>query len=541
MVMMERKINELSKEKFDVIVIGGGVIGTGVARDAALRGLKTLLLEKDDFGYGTTSRSTRLIHGGLRYLSHFDFKLVRQDLREREVLLKIAPHLVKPLPFLLPLTGLTQHFIMGTGMKLYDMLSYDKSVPTYKHFSRQQTLEIEPQLKLKDLRGAYKFYDCQVAFPERLSLENAISAFDNGAAIINHAEVTGISSSGRTVQGVRVKDRFLPVVVDVSGRIVVNVTGHWTNGILQMAAAHPKNEIRTTKGVHLVTPKLSNNAIVLFSHSDGRLIFVIPWHGYSLIGTTDTEYSGDKEIISAEVADVSYLVNEVQHAFPELSNEDVYYTFAGLRSLVSSGGKKVSNISRSHKLVDHETEEGLKGIVSILGGKMTGYRSIAEEAVDLICRKLDVNVPCSTAEKALPGAPGLTPEALDKLAVDNSLPRATLDHLNSLYGSRTVKVLEIARTDPRGIEKICPHTQDILAQVWFAVKEESCLTATDFLLRRSTTGLCSCQGLDAVEVVAVEMGRLLGWSIGEWQRQVEIYRSVIAPWTFFRKSGTSNG
>jgi glycerol-3-phosphate dehydrogenase len=535
---MERKFDEISKNMFDVVVIGGGVIGTGVARDAAMRGLKTLLLEKDDFGYGTTSRSTRLIHGGLRYLSHFDLKLVRQDLREREILLKIAPHLIKPLPFLLPLTGHSQRFVMGTGMRLYDLLSFDKSVPTYKHFSRKQTMEMEPQLRFNDLKGSFQFYDAQVAFPERLCLENAVSATENGATVVNHAEVISINNTDRTIQGVKVKDIFSKTTVNVECRIIVNVTGHWTNNILGMAAADPKNEIKTTKGVHLVTPKLSNNAMVIFSHSDGRLLFVIPWHGYSLIGTTDTEYSGDKETICAETADVTYLVNEVQNAFPHLSNEDVYYTMAGLRSLVVSGSKKVSNISRSHKLVDHEISENLKGLISILGGKMTGYRAIAEEAVNLACKKIGVNVPCTTADKALPGAPGHDSEAIEKMALDYNLPRETLEHLNSIYGSRLDKVLEIAKTDPRGIEKICPHSHDIKAQVWYAVKEECCVTASDFLLRRGTTGLNSCQGLDAVEVVAVEMGRLLGWSIGEWQRQVETYRSVVAPWTKFKKGKT---
>jgi glycerol-3-phosphate dehydrogenase len=171
---------------------------------------------------------------------------------------------------------------------------------------------------------------------------------------------------------------------------------------------------------------------------------------------------------------------------------------------------------------------------------MTGYRAIAEEAVNLACKKLGVQTPCTTSEKALPGAPGYDIETMNNIATEHSVPRETLEHLNTIYGSRLVKVLEIAKTDPRGIEKICPHSQDILAQVWYAVKEENCYTAADFLLRRSTTGLCSCQGLDAVEVVSVEMGRLLGWSIGEWQRQVEIYRSLVIPWTSFKKGGNSS-
>jgi glycerol-3-phosphate dehydrogenase len=533
---MNRKFDGLLKEKFDIIVIGGGVIGTGVARDASLRGLKTLLVEKEDFGYGTTSRSTRLIHGGLRYLSHLDFKLVRQDLREREILLKIAPHLVKPLPFLLPVTSISQHLIMGVGMRLYDNLSNDKSVPAYKYFSQHETMEMESQLELKYLKGSYKFYDCQVSFPERLCIENAVSATENGAVILNHAEIIGFLKTGRTIHGVRIKDKLSSSASEVESRLVVNVTGHWTNGILGLAAADPGNEIKTTKGVHLVTRRISQNALVIFSQSDGRLLFVIPWQGYSLIGTTDTVYSGDKETIQTEMGDVTYLVNEVKHSFPDFTSDDIFYTIAGLRSLVSAKNQKVSNISRSHKLVDHETTEGLQGLVSILGGKMTGYRSIAQETVDLICRKFGLATACVTGERALPGAPGFSSEELDNLANENpAISRATLEHLNSLYGSRLVSILELVRSDPRGNQKLCQHSPDILAQLWYAIKEESCVTVADFMLRRGTVGLASCQGLDAVEVVGVEMGRLLGWSIGEWQRQTEAYRLIVAPGTFFKK------
>ena len=518
-----------------MVVIGGGVIGTGVARDAALRGIKTLLLEKEDFAYGTTSRSTRLIHGGLRYLSHLDFKLVSQDLRERETLLKIAPNLVKPMAFLLPLTTLSQHVVMGAGMRLYDVLSHDKSVPSYKHFSKRRTLEMEPGLKIQGLKGSYQFYDCQVAFPERMCIDNAISASGQGAVLVNHARVVGIEKLGNAIDKVRIKDGLSRATCEVKASVVVNVAGHWSNEIQGMAIGSPRNEIHTTMGIHLVTPKISNNAIVLFAKSDGRLIFVIPWEGCSLIGTTDTVYSGDKEHIAAEAAEVEYLVTETRSALPELRAEDIYWTFAGLRSLVGTTDKKVSNISRSHKLVDHEMSDGVKGLVSILGGKMTGYRAIAQEAVDLACTKLGVNTPCKTAETPLPGAPGVADEELAKVASGSGLSVETLSHLNSLYGSRLGEVVKLASADPNGTKLICPHSKDIVAQIWHAVTEESCMTASDFLLRRGTTGLCSCQGLDAVETVAVEMGRLLGWSIGEWQSQVGAYRDFAADATQFKR------
>ncbi len=532
---MKREFEGLSKRKFDLVVIGGGVIGTGVARDAAMRGIKTLLLEKEDFAYGTTSRSTRLIHGGLRYLSHLDFKVVRQDLREREALLKIAPNLVKPLAFLLPLTNCSQHVVMGAGMRLYDMLSRDKTLPSYRHLSRRQTEQLEPGMKIKDLKGSYQFYDCQVAFPERLCIDNAISAADHGAILVNHARAVGLDKTGNVVSKVRIKDSLSRATSEVETRFVLNVTGHWSNDILTMALGSPRNVIRTTMGIHLVTPKISANATVLFAKSDGRLIFVIPWQGCSLIGTTDTEYSGDKDYLAAEAAQVSYLVNEASAAFPALKAQDVYWTFAGLRSLVGSSGQKVSNISRSHKIVDHESADGVSGVASVLGGKMTAYRAIAEEAVDLVSSKLGVDGVCKTVETPLPGAPGHSDEELGKMATDSGLPLDTVRHLNSLYGSRARQVVDMAMADENGKKAVCPHSKDIVAQIWHAVKEESCLTASDFLLRRGTTGLCSCQGLDAVETVAVEMGRLLGWSIGEWQSQVSAYRDSSAAGTQFKR------
>jgi glycerol-3-phosphate dehydrogenase len=532
---MKRNFDGLSNEKFDLVVIGGGVIGTGVARDAAMRGIRTLLVEKEDFGYGTTSRSTRLIHGGLRYLSHLDFKLVKMDLREREILLKLSPNLVKPLPFLLPLTSLYQHFVMGVGMRIYDRFSRGKSLPSFRHLSRQRTMEMEPGLALKGLRGAYEFYDAQIALPERLCVENALSAAQSSATLVNHAAVVGIVKAGNSVDRVKIKDGLSRAVTEVQTRAVVSVAGHWTNDILTMAAGNTTSEIRTTLGIHLVTPKISNRALVLFARSDGRLVFVIPWQEYSLIGTTDTVYSGDKDHIAAEAAHVDYLIDAVKPAFPNLKAEDIHWTFAGLRSLVGAKGKKVSNVSRSHLIVDHEVTDGVAGFVSILGGKMTGYRSIAEETVDLLCKKLGVEAACRTAETAMPGAAGLTDEQMKTLAAESGLAQETVAHLNSIYGSRATEVIKMAAADEHGKKPLCSHSKDIVAQVWHAVEEEACKTPADFLLRRGTCGLASCQGLDAVETVAVEMARKLGWSIGEWQEGARQYRDFVAANTQYKK------
>jgi len=517
-----------------LIVVGGGIIGAGVARDAALRGLKILLLDKEDFAYGTTSRSSRLIHGGLRYLQQLEFGLVRQDMREREVLLKIAPHLVHPLPFLIPIVKPLDRFVMAMGTLLYDILSFDKTLPSRRYFSRNETLKLEPCLQLEGLRGAYLYYDCQAPFTERLCLENVLSAAENGAVVLNHAKVIGILEDGNTVNGVRVEDVLSGKTYKVASRIVVNAAGHWMDTLCGMVYGQPKHMVRRTKGIHLLTPKISNNALVLFAKSDNRLWFVIPWQNYSLIGTTDTDYADDLDTICAEGDDVSYLMTEVNRLFPALKAEDIFYTYAGLRTLVDTGSERPSKVSRSHKVLDHQRIDGIKGFVSVLGGKITGYRAIAREVVDLACQRLNAQTPCCTASTPLPGAPLVPKEQVEQSAGQSGLPVETVMHLCALYGSRFSQVLELVKKDKRGKQPFCPHSHDILAQVWHAIDEESALTVSDFLLRRSAIGWNQCQGLDAVEIVAEEMGRLLGWDPEERQHQIIEYRASASLGQRFR-------
>jgi len=281
----------------------------------------------------------------------------------------------------------------------------------------------------------------------------------------------------------------------------------------------PRGQVlRRTRGVHLVVPKLSQQAIVIFARSDRRLLFVIPWQDCSLVGTTDTDYTGDLDSVSAGPEDIDYLLTEAGRVFPSLRREDIFHTMAGLRALVSSG-KRASNVSRAHRVIDHERADGLSGLISIFGGKMTGYRGIAEEVVDLVARKLGLGVACTTAAVPLPGAANWKPgEALDP----------TLGHLDALYGSRRAEVLELVRRDARGGQPLCPHSRDIVAEVWHAVATESALTVSDFLLRRSLLGLAPCQGLDAADTVAAEMGERLGWDAATRQQRVDEYRARVA-------------
>lgn len=525
---MKRDFADITGKSFDLIVVGGGIIGASVARDASMRGLKTLILEKEDFAAGTTSRSTRLIHGGFRYLQHFEFGLVREDMREREILLHIAPHLVHPLPFLIPLTKPVDRFVMSMGTLLYDILSYDKSVPGRKHYSRETTQKMEPNMQLENLRGSDLYYDCQIWFTERLCLENIISAVDNKAVALNHAKVVGILKDGNVVRGVKVQDTLTGKEYDVASRMVVNAAGHWMDAICGMVYGQSKKMVRRSKGVHLLTPRLSNNALVLYAKSDGRLWFVTPWGKYSLVGTTDTDYTKDLEAVYAEKEDVHYIMHEAQRVFPSLKMEDIYYSYAGLRSLPDSGDEKPGSVSRAHKTIDHEKTDNIKGIISVLGGKITGGRGIADEITDLVCKKLVVEAECKTAVTPLPGAPMVTKDELQKYAGDAGMDFDTVSYLASLYGSRLPAVLAIAEKGSRGKQTLCTHSKEITAQIWYAVAEESAITLSDFMFRRSSLGLMECQGSDAADVVAKEMTRLLGWSPQEQKQQITDYKNTLA-------------
>jgi glycerol-3-phosphate dehydrogenase len=532
---MKRNIDAIAGEKFDLIVVGGGIIGTGIARDASLRGIKTLLIEKEDFGCGTTSRSSRLIHGGLRYLRMLEFHLVRQDLLEREVLLKIAPHLVHPFPFLIPITNLYYEAALGIGLRMYDVMASGKSMPSHQHLSRREVLEIEPELEgLKGLRGSLLYYDCQAPYTERLGIENVLSAAENGATIINHAQLTGFIRDGNDVRGIEMLDCLSGETYKVKARLVVNAAGHWVDCVRDLLRSGPASTVRRTKGIHLVTPRLTQKALVLFSPVDGRLFFVMPWLDYTLIGTTDTDYKGDLDAVCADNADVDYILGSVRQVFPKLREEDIFFTMAGLRSLAHIGGERASNITREHKVLDHKQRDGIEGLVSVLGGKITAYRAVAKDAVNTVCRKLGVKATCTTAEVPLPGAPAVSQQNMADAARESSLPLNTVRHLAALYGSRFAQVLKLVESNKRGGQRVCPHTPDILAQVEHSVKEESALTVADFMLRRSNAGLMSCQGLDAVETVAQEMGRLLKWSQAEQRRQVEDYRAQAALGQHFR-------
>jgi glycerol-3-phosphate dehydrogenase len=386
---------------FDVIVIGAGINGAGIARDAAMRGLKVLLIDKGEPGEGTTVASTRLIHGGLRYLEHFEFGLVRESLRERETLLRIAPDLVKPLAITIPIYKQSKRgrLMIRAGMILYDLLSWGKSLPSHRMLSRAETLNQLPGLNPDGLVGSARYYDAQVEFPERLVMANVLSAREFGVEVLTHTRVTNLTVKDDKVFGVEFGRKQF-----ADGAVVINAAGPWIDLVLERVPVKSPKLIGGTKGSHIVVapfPAAPENAIYLEARSDARPIFVIPWNKLYLIGTTDVRFEGDPDEVRCEPWEIEYLLSETNLALPaaHLTHESILDTYSGVRPLPVTSEKDEQSITRKHFIREHPA---LPNLLSIVGGKLTTYRSLAEECVDLIFQKLGKDSPpCRTATEVL--------------------------------------------------------------------------------------------------------------------------------------------
>ncbi len=535
----ERAFADLERTEFDALVVGGGIVGTGIARDLALRGLRVALVEQRDLACGTSSRPTRLIHGGLRYLEMFDFGLVRTDMREREVLLRLAPHLVQPLRFLMPMyaRGVLYRAKLQAGMQLYDALSFDKSLPTRQWLNRRQVVRAEPGLNPVELQGAWQFYDGQVSLVERLVIENALDAAAEGAVVVTHAPMTRfVHDEFGAIVGAIVRDGLSGRELRVRARLTVNATGPWLDLTTVGLRRGRRPLLRLTKGVHVVVPSVSRHAHVLFARSDGRLFFVIPWLGYSLVGTTDTDFHGDPADAAASQDDVEYLMDEARRAFPGGPFDKIYYTYAGVRALVRVESTTAGKVSRKHALHDHDRREGIDGIVSVVGGKITGYRAIAEEVGEFVARKLGQidDRGSITQQRPLPGGhlddvDAYVERQLWSRASQLGLDRGQAQHLGCVYGSLAPSILALAEQEPRLAERLCPEQPSIAAEIVRAVRDEWAVSLADVLLRRTPLGLHACQALDCLDTIAEHMARVVGWDAAKRARQVEAYRREIEP------------
>ena len=528
---------DIAGQTFDAIIIGAGINGAGVARDAAMRGLKVLVLDKNDLAGGTSSWSTRLIHGGLRYLEHGEVGLVRESLRERERLFRLAPHLVRPLPMLIPIYEGARRgpLVIRAGMVAYDLLSFDKSLERHQMLSREETLRRAPGLNPVSLRGASLYYDAQVEYAERLVVENALSAREHGAQILTYARVERLLTEGERVSGVEFTDVLEGGAYRAHARAVVNVAGAWVDELLAQLGAQSPRLIGGTKGSHLVVepfPGAPATAIYAEASADGRPFFIIPWNNLYLIGTTDLRYDGDLDRVEACEAEIDYLLDETNRVIPSarLTRDAVAYTYSGIRPLAYGRDGAEKSLTRRHFIHDHAPQ--IEGFLSIIGGKLTTYRRLAEQTVNLLFKKLGRTAPrCQTAAVPLPGARGAGREDFpgfsERFTGRGPLPSAASERLLRVYGTRAALVLEIVAAHPELAQPLSPSTDAIGAEVLMSFRHEMALNLTDCLLRRTMTGLKATLGIGEDEGAARVAHKYLGWSEERAARELAAYRSYL--------------
>lgn len=480
----------LRAEQFDLLIIGGGITGAGIARDAALRGYKVALVERDDFASGTSSRSTKLVHGGLRYLETYRFHLVYEASRERRILNQLAPTLVKPLPFLYPIYrgSLYGPFLTRLGFLLYDSLALFRNFGPHHILSSDEVGRRVTELDRSDIIGGATYYDAQTD-DARLTLENARSAHRNGAVVVNHFRIDelGKNKSGQ-VNGACGHDSLTGETFEIRARIVVNATGPWADAILRMDDPHFQKRVRPSKGVHLYVPRDRfplETALAFRVKKDNRLMFALPWGRQTIIGTTDTFYDGDPDQVYADAADVRYILDSTNSAFPnaKLGPGDIVSTFAGLRPLIITGNANGPGaISREHRIWTTPS-----GLMNIAGGKLTTYRSMAQELVDKVAARLkrDYNLtgtPVRSIDRPLIEADPGNDRARD--AVKRTLSPEVLDHLVGFYGPRHGRVLDYITQNEKGRSPIVEGLPYIWAEVPHAIENEMALTVRDVLERR---------------------------------------------------------
>lgn len=533
--------DDIERAPYDLVVVGAGVNGAGIARDAAIRGLRTLLVDKGDIGGGTSSWSSRMIHGGLRYLEHGEVRLVRESLRERERLLRNAPHLVRPLPLVIPLYAGNARGprLIRAGMIAYDLLSFDKSLPRHRMWSRAEALRRLPGLDPDGLRGAAVYHDAQATFAERLAVENAVSAHDHGATILTHARVDRIVTEGGRVRAVEIADEREGGTVHVAADVVVNVAGPWVDQVLAGSEPQPKRLIGGTKGSHLVVdpfPGAPTAALHYEARDDHRAVLVIPWNGRYLIGSTDIRYEGDLDEVRTDEVEIDYLLRETNAVIPtaNLTPADVLYAYAGVRPLPYQPAGSEAAISRDHAIVRHGPER--RGLLSITGGKLTTYRALAEHAVDAVYQERGDQAPrCVTAGLPLPGAAGVSLAAFrGAFVAESGLPERSARRLVDLYGARAADVLALCAHEPELRQPFSPATGAISAEIVMACRHEFAETLGDVLLRRTMVGLEAGVGIGDDEAAAMVARRHLGWSEERASVEVERYRRYVArflgPW-----------
>lgn len=522
-------LRNMRAKELDILVVGGGIVGTGAALDSVTRGLRTGMLEARDWASGTSSRSSKLVHGGIRYLEQLDFGLVREALIERGLLLqRIAPHLVKPVRFLYPLTkGLVERAYVGAGMLLYDGFSYTggrpPGVPHHRHLTRRQLLRVAPSLHPDAFTGGLTYYDAQVDDARYVANLARTAAF-YGAHVASRVEVVGFLKVGQRVTGVTARDRETGEEFEILAKQVVNATGVWTDETQAMVGERGQFKVRASKGVHLVVPRdRFQSKLGLLLRTEKSVLFVIPWGRHWLIGTTDTTWDLDKAHPAATAADIDYLLEHVNSVLAtKLTRDDVEGVFAGLRPLLAGESEETSKLSREH-IVAHS----VPGLVVVAGGKWTTYRVMAKDAIDEAVRALDGAISPSVTENiGLLGAEGYEAawNKRHKIAKVFGVNRVRIEHLLNRYGVMTDELLDLIRERPELAEPLPGADDYIGAEVVYAATHEGALHLDDVLARRTRISIEAWdRGVSAAPVAAALMGEALGWDADRVEREVTLY------------------
>lgn len=534
-------IAAMARDAVDLLVIGGGITGCGIARDAAMRGIRTALIDKGDFGSGTSSRTSRLVHGGLRYLETGQWRLVLQASRERRILLRIAPHLVRPRSFIFPVYsgGRVSRWKLAAGLWLYDLLALFGNVRPHRMLSKREVLKAEPALRSQDLKGGARYFDAQCD-DARLVLANARSAHYHGALVANYVEATEFLTAGGRICGVRAVDRTTGRDFAIRALAVVNATGPWSD-LLVPASQGPL--LRPTKGAHVAVKRerLGNReAVVITSPIDGRVMFILPWGELSYIGTTDTDCRESPDEVRATAADVVYLLRSANAYYPaaRLAVEDVLSTWAGLRPLLRSQEElDPSRVSREHQVLESET-----GLITVAGGKLTTYRLMAAEAVDLVARRLHqldgrpIPKRAPTDREPLPGGEARDLGVIAREIEEQGFAPKVAAYLVGQYGTEAMAVARLARSDKTLNRPIAEGHPAILAELFHAIQREMALTLCDLLIRRTHVFYETEDHAVAAAPSLVDLvGGELGWDAARKAQELAVYLQQVERALAFRE------
>lgn len=522
----------LSSTSFDVLVIGGGIVGAGIARDAAMRGLKVALIEQGDFASGTSSKTSKLIHGGLRYLEQGHLGLVMESLRERQILRTILPASIYPLSLLLPVYDADAHpaWKINAGLSLYDLLASGRNLQRHRMVSARHALAMEPSLRVDGLRAAGLYADCQMD-DARVCLANILQAIGFGAVCANYVRLTQFLKSKGRICGVAAEEVLTGRSVEIHATVVVNATGPWADGIRRLSDIGVPQRLAPTKGIHLIVPRLTQHALFAEARSDRRMFFLLPWEDdYSLIGTTETAITGPLDTLAADANEVDYLLDETRRLLPgsHLDAGQIIATFAGARPLLAFSGS-ATRASREHRI---EVDEA--GLVSVMGGKFTTYRLMAKQAVDLLLRRHRWRADrCLTDQVSL--LESVHPIGLERWdELTRAMDPDLLTRLIARYGAASFRILELVDRD-RGLgHRVCPHHDEIAAELVHAFLGEFACTITDVLARRTRIAWSTCQGLDLLLTLVELAHRYAGISHEALDQQVDGYHQFLKRGLVFR-------